>query len=214
MAEKTFLSLHLNTQFQIYWLSTLSYQSFWATGAQMNKTVLLYIIHGSTTLKPAPTERSYCRGSILSNKNKGNFIISVWFLVRTYPHPKSPTVSAYPQRRAWTLRISTAGNEFLLRAVGEIRSKCGHRREAQHDTKGIMSVSGQKPTGDMSSKKEHCTFSNISTLGQFKKCQIVVLNENSRWLHLSPTSQGPASLGGISKPSFSSSRSLYFSYCR
>lgn len=35
-----------------------------------------------------------------------------------------------------------------------------------------------------------------------------------RWEDISPTSQWLASLGGISKPSFSSFRSLYFSYCR
>lgn len=75
-------------------MSTLSYVSPWTTEAQPSKSSL-YVTHGSTSSKPASTVWSCCGGSILSNNNK-NLIISVWFLVRTYPHHKSPIVSAYP----------------------------------------------------------------------------------------------------------------------
>lgn len=116
-----------------------------------------------------------------------------------------------PEYKARALNISTAGN-FHSEALG--------RPGVDLETEGSRTwcprynfCNSPKTTGDVSSKKAHFTFSNSLTLEQFTKWQAVVLHENPRWFH-PVTSQWPASLGGISKPSFSHSRSWYFSYCR
>ena len=70
-----------------------------------------------------------------------------------------------------------------------------------------------KPTGDMSSKKAHSAFSDGLTSGWFTEGQELCSGRTQGGSPV-PTSQWPASLGGTSKPSFSSSRSRYFSYCR
>lgn len=58
--------------------------------------------------------------------------------------------------------------KFLLRALGETKGKSEDRWETWHDAEDISSITGQPYTGDMSSKKIHFTFSNISTLGHLK----------------------------------------------
>lgn len=58
--------------------------------------------------------------------------------------------------------------KFLLRALGETKGRYEDRWETWHGAEDITSITGQMSTGDMSSKKIHFTFLNISTLGHLK----------------------------------------------
>lgn len=81
--------------------------------------------------------------------------------------------------------------KFPLRALGETKGRPGDRREVWRGTEDVTSVSGQKPTEDMSSKEAHFTFSNISTVGHVKSDRQLcwLRNQGGSTLFLPPSDQ-------------------------